>query len=89
MCCNFFERLQKHSTEIVFLGNPNKGSSCVGKILAYKKKQVDLISSMLMLRACFFLSVLSLLQSMVQEGWLKMLPERKFRKLKTADELKA
>ena len=53
MCCNFFERLQKHSTEIVFLGSPNKGSSSEGKILAYKKKQVDLISSMLMLRAYF------------------------------------
>ena len=35
----FFERLQKHSTKSVSLGSPNKGSKCVGKILAYKKKQ--------------------------------------------------
>lgn len=80
MCCKFFERLKKHSTEIVFLWSPNKGSSCEGKILAYTKKQVDLISSMLMLRACFFPSVLSLLQSMVQEGWWKMLKVQRIEK---------
>ena len=54
MCSKVFERLQKHSTKIVSLGSPNKGSSCEGKILTYKKKQVDVISSMLILRACFF-----------------------------------
>ena len=33
----FFERLQKYSTQSVSLGSPNKGSNCEGKILAYKK----------------------------------------------------
>ena len=51
---------------------------------------MDLISSMVILKACFFFSsVLSLLQLMVEEGWLKMLRKRKFRELKTADEEKA
>ena len=51
---------------------------------------MDLISSMVILKACvFFSSVLSLLQLMVEEGWLKMLRKRKFRELKTADEEKA
>ena len=41
----------------VSLGSPKKGSNSEGKILAYKKKQekqVDLISSMVVLIACFF-----------------------------------
>ena len=42
-----------------------------------------------LLKACFFPSVLSLLQSVVEEGWLKMLRKRKFREMKTADEEKA
>ena len=51
---------------------------------------MDLIRSMVILKACFFFSsVLSLLQLMVEEGWLKMLRKRKFRELKTADEEKA
>ena len=49
---------------------------------------MDLISSMIVLKCFLFPSVLSLLQSMVEEGWLKMLRERKFRELKTADEEK-
>ena len=43
-CCEFFERLQKHSTKSVCLGSPNKGSNCEGKILAYKKNKLCLIS---------------------------------------------
>ena len=33
------ERLQKHS-----LGSPNKGPNCEGKVLAYKKNKLCLIS---------------------------------------------
>ena len=43
-CCEFFERLQKHSTKSVCLRSPNKGSNCEGKILAYKKNKLCLIS---------------------------------------------
>ena len=45
---------------------------------------------LIILKACFFFpSVLSLLQSVLEEDWLKMLRKRKFRELKTADEDKA
>ena len=35
----FFERLQKHFTKRGSHWSPNKGSSCEGKILAYKKNK--------------------------------------------------
>ena len=41
---SFFEWLQKHITKSVCLGSPNKGSDCEGKILAYKKNKLSLIS---------------------------------------------
>ena len=44
MCFEFFERLQKHSSKSVCLGSSNKGSNCEGKILAYKKNRLGLIS---------------------------------------------
>ena len=37
-------RLQNHSTKSVSLGSVNKGSDCEGKILAYKKNKLCLIS---------------------------------------------
>ena len=39
MYCEFSELLQKHSTKSMPLQNPNKGSNCERKILAYKKKK--------------------------------------------------
>ena len=53
---------------------------------------MHLISSMVILKPCLFFSfdsVLSWLQSMVEEGWLKMLCKRKFRELKPDEEEKA
>ena len=41
----FFEQLQKHSTESTCLGSPNKDSNCEGKILAYNKNKLCLISN--------------------------------------------
>ena len=40
----FIERPQKHSTKSMSLGSPNKGSNCEGKISAYKKNRLCLIS---------------------------------------------
>ena len=74
------------------LGSPNKGSNCVGEDISIQEKQMHLISSMVILKACLFFSfdsVLSWLQSMVEGGWLKMLCKRKFRELKPAEEEKA
>ena len=36
--------LQKHSSKSMSLESPNKGSNCEGKILAYKKNKLCLIS---------------------------------------------
>ena len=44
MTREFIEQLQKHSTESMSLGSPNKGSNCEGKIFAYKKNKLCLIS---------------------------------------------
>ena len=39
-----FWTASKHSTKSVCLGSPNNGSNCEGKILAYKKNRLCLIS---------------------------------------------
>ena len=57
--------------------------------ISIQEKQVDFISSMVILKACFFPSSRYSLLSMVEGGWLKMPPKRKFRELKTVDEEKA
>ena len=48
-----------------------EGSKLSGEDISIQEKQVDLISSIVILRACFLSPFLSLLQSMVGEGWLK------------------
>ena len=44
MTHKFIEQLQKHSMKSMSLGSPNKASNCEGKILAYKKNKLCLIS---------------------------------------------
>ena len=74
MCCEFFERLQKHSFKSVSLRNFKTITLLCKEEISIQEKQVDFKNSMgILLKYAFFL----------RSSFLP--PKRKFRESKTGD----